>query len=965
MIIDDVIGVRALGVLMAAITHAAEVEGIFEAALDAFEQGLGVSRASILLFEPDGIMRFKAWRGLSDAYRSAVEGHSPWRPDINDAAIIVVPDVRTDRGLAPFLPTILAERIGGMVFVPLKKANGVIGKFMLYFDEPRTFGEYERTLADVIASQVAFGVQRLDAERAANDREAELRLVTDVAPIYIAHCDCDYRYLFVNRSFAERFGQSPRDIVGKTVRDVIGAAAFEGLRPHMAAALLGEHTRIELELPYEQLGMRIMNGELAPDLAADGTVRGFVAVISDVTERRQAEALFRELADSLPQMVWMATPDGVPDYYNERWFDFTGFESCAASNDSWIRIVHPDDVQRSSDTWRAAVRTGQPYEIEYRFFDRKTRAYRWHLGRALPVRDSEGHVARWFGTCTDVDDQKRATQAARFLAEAGRTLSSLTDYPTALQTVARLAVPDFADGCAVDIVEDDGALRRLALACGDRSRLDAAKDIKAYGPQAALATGQGVLVAEVTDDLLRACADDDEHLAILRAAGLRSSIAVPIKVGAHIIGAITFLTSDSGRVYRESDLQVAMELAYRTGIAIENARLYDDARESDRQKDEFLAVLAHELRNPLAPIRTALQLIRLAPEDRSRRDRACDVMDRQIHQMVRLVDDLLDVSRITRGKIELRREAQELSAIIQRAVETSRPMIEAGGHELTVTFSREPIYLDSDPTRLAQVFSNLLNNAAKYTPRGGRISITGERDPSGAVVRVRDTGEGIPADMLTRIFDMFAQVDRSVEKAHGGLGIGLTLAKRLVDMHGGSIEALSDGPGAGSEFVVRLPAFVAGASTDPDAPTDDVLPKAVSTRRVLVVDDNQDAADCLADVMRLRGHDVRTAHDGRTALAIAETFRPDAVLLDLGMPNLSGYDTAEHLRASLGPHVLLVATTGWGQDEHRQRSQQAGFDHHLVKPVDPAMVAALLANAPPVIEPKAASISPAVAPRAS
>jgi signal transduction histidine kinase len=458
-----------------------------------------------------------------------------------------------------------------------------------------------------------------------------------------------------------------------------------------------------------------------------------------------------------------------------------------------------------------------------------------------------------------------------------------------------------------------------------------------------------VLVAEITDDMLRACAYDAEHLAILRAAGLRSSIAVPIKAGARDIGAITFLTSDSGRVYREPDLQVALELAYRTGIAIENGRLYDEARESDRQKDEFLAVLAHELRNPLAPIRTALQLIRLAPDDRPRRERACDVMDRQIQQMVRLVDDLLDVSRITRGKIELRREGQELSAVIQRAVETSRPMIEAGGHELTVTFSREPIYLDSDPTRLAQVFSNLLNNAAKYTPRGGRISITAERDSSEAVVRVRDSGEGIPADMLTRIFDMFAQVDRSVEKAHGGLGIGLTLARRLVEMHGGSIEAFSDGPGTGSEFVVRLPAFVAETSTHSNAPAEHALPRAVSTRRVLVVDDNRDAADCLADVMRLGGHDVRTAHDGRTALAIAETFKPDAVLLDLGMPNLSGYDTAECLRARLGPRVLLVATTGWGQDEHRQRSQQAGFDHHLVKPVDPAAVAALLANAPPVM----------------
>jgi CheY-like chemotaxis protein len=313
--------------------------------------------------------------------------------------------------------------------------------------------------------------------------------------------------------------------------------------------------------------------------------------------------------------------------------------------------------------------------------------------------------------------------------------------------------------------------------------------------------------------------------------------------------------------------------------------------------------------------------------------------------MVRLVDDLLDVSRITRGKIDLRREAQELSAVIQRAVETSRPMIEAGGHELTVTFSREPIYLDSDPTRLAQVFSNLLNNAAKYTPRGGRISITAEREPSGAVVRVRDTGEGIPADMLTRIFDMFAQVDRSVEKAHGGLGIGLTLAKRLVEMHGGSIEAFSDGPRTGSEFVVRLPATVAGTSMDPNAPANDALAKAVSTRRVLVVDDNQDAAESLATLLKLQGHEVRVAFSGVAALEMTKTYTPDVVFMDIGMPGMDGYEAARRMREQPGlRRVVMAALTGWGQQEDRRRTAEAGFDHHLVKPPEPVAVASVLAG---------------------
>ena len=551
-----------------------------------------------------------------------------------------------------------------------------------------------------------------------------------------------------------------------------------------------------------------MQANLAPDLDAQGQVAGFVAVISDVTDRRRDEdakdALFRRLADSLPQMVWMARPDGHTDYFNERWYQFTGYPRGETGDKSWVGIVHPDDVQRTLEVWYEAVRTATPYEIEYRFFDRKTNAYRWQLGRALPVTNPDGSVARWFGTCTDIDDQKRAEQASRFLAEASRTLSTLVDYSTALETVATLAVPDFADWCAVDVVEDDGTLRRLSPS----------RPADLYGPRPVLESGQPELLTDITDEMLVESARDQTHLQLLRRAELKSSITVPLRAGTEVVGVLTFLTADSGRRYQESDLVLAQELAYRAGIAIENARLYSDARDADRQKDEFLAVLAHELRNPLAPIRTALQLIRMAPDDPARRERACEVMDRQLMHMVRLVDDLLDVSRITRGKIELRMEREDLAAVVHRAVETSRPMIEGAGHSLSVSLPATPIFVQADATRLAQVFSNLLNNAAKYTPAGGTIWISAEPDDATAVVRVRDSGEGIPADMLTRIFEMFSQVDRSVEKAHGGLGIGLTLAKRLVELHDGAIEAVSEGPGAGSEFVVRLPMFSAASGDE-------------------------------------------------------------------------------------------------------------------------------------------------------
>jgi signal transduction histidine kinase len=375
-------------------------------------------------------------------------------------------------------------------------------------------------------------------------------------------------------------------------------------------------------------------------------------------------------------------------------------------------------------------------------------------------------------------------------------------------------------------------------------------------------------------------------------------------------------------------------------------RLYSDLQRADRQKDEFLAVLAHELRNPLAPIRTALELVRMAGTEGAKRERACDVMDRQLRQLVRLVDDLLDVSRITRGRIALQKEPLELSIAIQHAIETSRPTIEAAGHEFTVTYPSEAIYVEADSTRLSQVFANLLNNAAKYTPRGGHITLAAERRGSTAVVSVRDTGVGIPPNMLGQIFDMFTQVDRSLEKTHGGLGIGLTLVKRLVEMHGGAVEARSEGAGTGSEFVVLLPTYRI-AARDPLEGEATRPGWTASSRRILVVDDNQDAAECLAELLRIKGHDVRTAHDGLAAVDAAQVFRPAVVLMDLGMPGLNGYDAASRIRESHGGSVLLIAVTGWGQEDDRRRSREAGFSHHLIKPVDPDALDALLGEVSP------------------
>ncbi len=378
-------------------------------------------------------------------------------------------------------------------------------------------------------------------------------------------------------------------------------------------------------------------------------------------------------------------------------------------------------------------------------------------------------------------------------------------------------------------------------------------------------------------------------------------------------------------------------------VVLQHKRSEAAFQEMDRRKDEFLAILAHELRNPLAPLRNALRILRLKGNDDEALEQTRDMMERQLLQMVRLIDDLMDISRVTRGKVELRKERLDLGTMIQAALETSRPLIEESGHELTVTYPSEPVFLHADPTRLAQVFANVLNNAAKYTPRGGRIWLLAERQEDSVLVKVRDTGVGIPADMLHRVFETFTQVDRSLDRLQGGLGIGLALVRSLVELHGGSVEARSDGPGQGSELIVRLP--VDRPPRKPQAPGGDGKQLFTARRRILVVDDNKDSADSLAMLLTLQDNEVRTAYDGLEAVEAAAAFKPDVILSDIGMPGLDGYQAAQRIREQHhGRRVVLVAMTGWGQEEDKRRSMEAGFDFHLVKPVDLAVLDQLLSS---------------------
>ena len=506
----------------------------------------------------------------------------------------------------------------------------------------------------------------------------------------------------------------------------------------------------------------------------------------------------------------------------------------------------------------------------------------------------------------DITASKQAERTTRFLADASAALAELTDYESTLQKVASLPSRSLPTGapwtCWKPTARSAGWRSRTPIPprCNWPTNSSAAIPLGLRPPRrhegaAHRRAGVG------RDDLRTRCwwssAQDEEHLRILRQLGLKSYICVPLRSRTRTLGVLTFVTAESGRVYDATDLAAAEDLAHRAVIAIENASLLAALKEADRRKDEFLAMLAHELRNPLAPIRNAVQIFRAKGPPVPELQWATEVIDRQVQQMTRLVDDLLDVSRITRGKIELRKERVELATVVNSAVEASRPLIEKWGHELTVTIPPQPIHLEADPTRLAQVLLNLLNNAAKYTDQGGRIWLTAERQGDQVLIRVKDTGIGIPAEMLPRIFEMFTQVDRSLERSQGGLGIGLTLVQRLVEMHGGTRRGPQRRPRQGQR-VRRAPAGRRGGQAATARRGGMAARRSLRppTCRILVVDDNQDAADSLGMLLRMMGNEVHTAHDGLEAVGAAAAFQPDVVLLDIGLPKLNGYEAARRIR---------------------------------------------------------------------
>jgi len=538
----------------------------------------------------------------------------------------------------------------------------------------------------------------------------------------------------------------------------------------------------------------------------------------------------------------------------------------------------------------------------------------WHMQqrtRAMAEAEAARHAA------------EEARRRANFLAHASRELGASLDLEHGMRRLLELVVPHVCDVAAVSVEKEPGKYDTLGAPAAE-------------------------FVPAPLASALRTVLADKKTLELGADAGLSAVICQPLQVGERLVGALAL--GYAGREPRDRDL--LEEFAGRAAMALDNAQLYrslereiarsreaeEELQDANRRKDEFLAMLSHELRNPLAPIRNAVELMRRVGSSEARLIMARDVIDRQVTQLARLVDELLDVSRISQGKIVLKKEPLELAKVIAHSVETVRPMIDVREQRLTVEVGAGPVWVMGDFARLSQVVANLLNNASKYTPEGGRIRLAASAERGVATISVEDNGSGIEADLLPRVFELFVQGDRGLDRSQGGLGIGLTLVKRLVELHQGEVAAESAGAGKGAAFRVTLPCI---SAVQPQAatPAQPAASHEVYGRRVLVVDDNLDAAESTAAFLRLEGHEVKTVSDGNEALASVRVFAPHVIVLDIGLPGLDGYAVARQLRERGDTsHTLLVAMTGYGQREDRERAVASGFDYHFVKPTDPRLI---------------------------
>ena len=893
----------------------------------------------------------------------------PWKhAGIAAAAILAVTAARwaLDPLIGPHVPyftyviaiVFIAWRTSTPVALASVVACWVIASFLFvtptYTIQPVTAAEWIRAgayFAVAIAIVLIADRMRRALHQSARS-EHQLDLISRRLPALVSYINAERRYVWCNEEYTRWFGLSREAIVGRTMEEVLGAQAWRKIEPQVAASLDGKVVEYESEVPYAHGGTRWIHVTYTPHRGDTGAILGMIAMVTDISDRKRAERGMRLLAELSQPFASDAPAEEAAREVTERLVERLGLSRCLLAeidaDADIVHVIHQHPGDQDPDA-SADFRTSEFLNEE----ERQLLAE----GRPLVINDTgAGRDAaaaerfRALGVGAVVSAPYLADGKRKFAlaAEKGEPYEWKADEVALLREVAaRVCV--HLDRARAEQTLRDSELRYRSLA-NVLSNIPCAVDpigrFVELQPAWSRYTGQGFersrdfgwFDAVHPDDRVAARAAWVEALHARKPYEVRVRIwHAATRTFRHVIARATPLMESEDRI-REW-----------VGAVTDIHEETEQARalvEADRRKDEFLATLAHELRNPLAPIRNSLNILKLTGKAEGALANVYQILDRQVSHMVRLVDDLMEVSRITRGHVSLRTEPTDVQAVLLAAIETSRPLIEEAAHRLDVSLPPEALRLNADPMRLAQVITNLLNNAARYTDKGGHIQLSARREGDEAVVSVRDNGRGISADMLPRVFDLFTQAAPGRQYAHGSLGIGLTIVRSLVELHGGRVEAHSDGLRRGSEFIVRLPL----AGTARAAAGAGVEPAHHSHRnRVLVVDDNRDAAESLGVLLALLGIETMTAHSGPAALEALDAFQPSVILLDLGMPGMDGYEVAQRVRQHpLGRRVTLVALTGWGLQVDKRRSEDVGFDQHLVKPVDLEVLRQVLDSLPDV-----------------
>ncbi|HKP12960.1 MAG TPA: ATP-binding protein [Blastocatellia bacterium] len=821
--------------LIEAIGRAERIEEIYEEALRGLQRTVAADRASILLFDADGVMRFKAWRGLSDAYRAAVEGHSPWTINTVNPQPVLTNDVDREPMADALRSVIKGEGIRALAFIPLVSRGQLIGKFMVYYNAPHRHSANEVQLAQIIAGHVAFAIERKRAEQVLKASEERFSKAFKASPDPMAiHAIRDGRFVEVNDSFLNISGYAREEVIGRTTADLGFLDDFGYFND--AARMLREQGRLkDFEFEFRTRGGENRWGLISAEIIEIGGEPYILSTTSDITARKQVEATTRLHRGVEEQLSLLVDASGVL---------LTSLEPQAVVSailDLSRRLIPADAYA----VWRYRGETG-----------------RWEIGCAAGLSESYCRVT--IGVLGAVE-------------------------------------PSQVPAVISEDVEHDPAL-------------EGRRDLYA-------------------------------------AEGIRSLFAVPLRLYGENSGTIAFYFKEAHR-FGQGEIRIAAALANLASAAVTTAELFQEqtrlrleAEEANRLKDEFLATVSHELRTPLTPMLGWTHLLQTQPADAETLANGLEVIERNVRTQAQIINDILDVSRIMTGKLRLELESVALAPIIEAAIETVKPAAAAKAITINTSLDRRIDNVRCDPDRLQQVVWNLLANAIKFTAEGGEVSVTLARKSGKADITVSDTGQGISADFLPHVFDRFRQADSSYTRKHGGLGLGLAIVRHLVELHGGTVEAHSDGEERGARFNVLLPLANTGALTAPpsDEAADSEQEMFLAGVRLLLVDDDQDTLDVFGLTLRHYGADVQGVTSAAEAFAELLRWQPHMLICDIGMPDEDGFSLIQRVRRlapEQGGAIRAIALTAYAREEDRQRALSAGFHRHLPKPIDPVELAA-------------------------